>query len=58
VTKPNHGGKRTGAGRKPLAEKTIRASITLLESDHAYLLAINSELSKAVRTLIAASRDT
>ena len=51
-----HGGKRQGAGRKPLSEPTTRATITILESDLAYLKTLNPETSKAIRLLIAAAR--
>ena len=56
MTDAKHGGKRQGAGRKPLAEKTIRATVTILESDYTYLQSLDPELSKAIRLLVAAAR--
>ena len=55
------GGRRAGAGRKPIPrapnEKIISISITLTESDIAYLQSINPRnLSDAIRQLIAQSR--
>jgi hypothetical protein len=52
------GGKRTGAGRKPIgpAPRSPRLTITLTEDDIAYLKAINPNLSAAVRLLIAQAR--
>lgn len=53
--KPRHGGRRTPAGgrpRKPEGEKSKNYSISLYPADVAALLAINLDLSKAVRQLI------
>ena len=52
------GGKRTGAGRKPIGPtpRAPRVTITLTEDDIVYLKAINLNLSAAVRSLIAQAR--
>jgi hypothetical protein len=49
------GGKREGAGRKTLssAPRTPTRSVTLTEGDIATLKAIDPNLSKAIRILIA-----
>ena len=56
MSESKHGGKRQGAGRKPLAEKTIRATVTILESDLAYLKTLAPDVSKAIRVLVASTR--
>lgn len=59
MDKPTRGGKRPGAGRKPIAptSATISLSITLTHDDIAYLETINPKnLSAAIRSLIAAAR--
>lgn len=52
---PKHGGKRDGSGRKPLNEsdKTIRTTVTLTETDLAKLRAIDTNISAAIRQLVA-----
>jgi hypothetical protein len=49
------GGTRPGAGRKTLssAPRTPTRSVTLTESDIAFLHSIDPNLSKAIRILIA-----
>ena len=62
MTKPTHGGKRKGAGRKTTIGATERITITLTPDDMAQLDAIADNRSKAIRTLIhshrKAQRDT
>ena len=52
------GGKRSGAGRRPLgpAPRSPRITITLSQDDIDFLKAINSNLSAAVRAVIAQAR--
>lgn len=52
----SHGGKRPGAGRKPAAESVERHTVTLYRSHVNYLRALDSNLSRAIRKLIAKSR--
>jgi post-segregation antitoxin (ccd killing protein) len=49
------GGKRVGAGRKPIgpAPRATAVSITLTAEDVEALRKVDANLSKAVRTLIA-----
>jgi hypothetical protein len=51
-----HGGKRTGAGRKPAGEAVERHTVTLFKSQADYLRTLDSNLSKAIRALIERSR--
>ncbi len=56
---PNpRGGKRAGAGRKPIGPeaRAIPKSVTLTALDIAYLASIDPNLSKAIRLLIARTR--
>lgn len=56
----SHGGKRAGSGRKPIPrapdEELVSVSITLPETDIAYLRSVNKNLSAAIRQLIAQAR--
>lgn len=59
MDKSKRGGKRPGAGRKPIApaSPTISLSITLTQADIDYLKTIDpNNLSAAIRSLIAAAR--
>lgn len=53
ITGSQHGGARQGAGRKPADEPLERHTITLLQSDAAYLRKFDKQLSAAIRKLIA-----
>jgi hypothetical protein len=50
------GGVRAGAGRKPIAQLMERHTITMHPSDAKYLRSLDTNLSKAVRKLIAQAR--
>jgi hypothetical protein len=52
-----HGGKRSGAGRKPFDEKPVRVTVTLLPSTIKALHKIDTNLSAAIRTLARQSHD-
>ncbi len=52
----SHGGKRAGAGRKPVAEPVERHTITLYKSHVSFLRNLDANLSRAIRKLIAKSR--
>jgi len=56
---PNHGGRRSGAGRKRLAPDGLVAhNITLSADDWRYIEALgNGNRSAGVRALVAATRD-
>ncbi len=49
-----HGGARNGAGRKHSAETATNHTVTLYKSDIKYLHKLDSNLSRAIRKLIAA----
>lgn len=51
----SHGGARPGAGRKPSAEPVERHTITLYKTHVAYLRNLDTNLSSAIRKLIAKS---
>ena len=53
VFKFKHGGVRRGAGRKRAPETVERHTITLYKSHVKYLRSLNSNLSQAIRHLIA-----
>lgn len=55
---PNsHGGKRANAGRKTITEaKLSQKTITLSAADIQYLQSINTNISAAIRELIARAR--
>lgn len=55
---PNsHGGKRANAGRKTITEaKLSQKTITLSAADIQYLHSINTNISAAIRELIARAR--
>lgn len=55
--KPARGGKRSGAGRPRSVGATERRTISLTPEDLTFLVAISINLSKAIRILIARSRD-
>lgn len=48
---------RGGAPAKPVEEKTTRTSITIHPADLAFLLALDPNLSKAIRKAVAQLRD-
>ncbi len=50
------GGARPGAGRKPVAQPMERHTITVHPSDAKYLRSLDSNLSRAIRKLIAKAR--
>jgi len=52
------GGKRAGAGRKPIGPeaRALSKSVTLTAADIVYLLSLDPNLSKAIRLLIARAR--
>ncbi|MBI5305506.1 MAG: hypothetical protein HY868_25480 [Chloroflexi bacterium] len=54
--KLTHGGARPGAGRKPLAEPVERHTITLFKSHAKFLRGLDSNLSAAIRKLIAKAK--
>lgn len=53
MTTNTHGGKRAGAGRKPLADSTVRTTITITTAELEKLKSINTNISAAVRELVA-----
>jgi hypothetical protein len=50
------GGARPGAGRKPVAQPMERHTITVHPTDAKFLRSLDSNLSKAIRKLIAKAR--
>ncbi len=52
----SHGGVRPGAGRKPTAEPVERHTITLYKKHVNYLKSLDTNLSRAIRKLIAKSQ--
>ncbi len=52
----SHGGTRPGAGRKRAAEPVERHTITLYRTHVTFLRNLDSNLSRAIRKLIAKSR--
>ncbi len=58
ATRPKiyRGGARPGAGRKPVAQPMERHTITVHPSDAEFLRSLDSNLSKAIRKLIAKAR--
>ena len=48
-----HGGTRPGSGRKPAPEPIERHTITFYKSHAEYLRRVDTNLSKAIRKLIA-----
>ena len=52
----SHGGKRAGAGRKPAPEPVEGHTVTLFKSQADYLRSLDTNLSKAIRTLIERTR--
>jgi len=58
---PNpRGGKRAGAGRKPIGPgpRALRRTITLTALDIAHLLLLDPNISRAVRLLIARDKES
>ncbi|MBI4789906.1 MAG: hypothetical protein HY782_22975 [Chloroflexi bacterium] len=55
--KLTHGGTRKGAGRKPAPEPIERHTITFYKSHAKYLRSLDSNLSQAIRKLIAKARE-
>ncbi len=51
--KHTHGGKRTGAGRKQAPEPIERHTITLYKTHAKYMRGLDTNLSRAIRKLIA-----
>lgn len=55
-SRPTHGGKRKGAGRKKaivtLGEPIVQRTVTLLKSDLEFLKSLNPSISQAIRQLI------
>jgi hypothetical protein len=51
MDKPKHGGQRAGAGRPATLEKPQRITVSLDKATIEALQAIDSNLSKAIRTL-------
>lgn len=51
------GGKRKGAGRKPVPNKKVTVAVTLDKRDRDYLDKIGSNRSKAVQNLIKKERE-
>ena len=49
-----HGGARPGSGRKPASEPLERHTITFYKSHAEYLRKVDTNLSKAIRKLLAA----
>lgn len=58
ATRPKtyRGGARPGAGRKPVAQPMERHTITVHPSDAKFLRSLDSNLSRAIRKLIAKSK--
>lgn len=54
--KHTHGGKRNGAGRKQASEPLERHTITLYQTHAKYLRTLDTNLSRAIRKLIAKAR--
>lgn len=55
----NYGGKRAGAGRKPIGTgRAIKVCITLTQDDIDELRALNPNISAAVRSLIRTRQDS
>lgn len=58
ATRPKiyRGGARPGAGRKPVAQPMERHTVTVHPSDARFLRSLDSNLSRAIRKLIAKAR--
>ncbi len=52
----SHGGARAGSGRKPAPEVLERHTITFYKSHAKFLRSIDTNLSKAIRKLIAKTK--
>jgi len=54
------GGKRAGAGRKPIGPeaRALSKSVTLTAADIAHLLLLDPNISRAVRLLIARDKES
>lgn len=54
--KQTHGGKRVGAGRKPMPAPPKVIAVRLTEDERAYLQTLDTSPSKAIRQLIKQAR--